>query len=316
MRARKGFTLVELLTVISIICLLMAILVPILGRARRKAQAGVCLSNLRQWGLVYKMYTDECDGRLPQDYGEFAWYYPIRSYYSKEADILLCPTAKKAADPHGTGSAPPFGGTFLAWGCFGPPDERPPWDTCGSYGLNQWAYISGKSKASEKKENNDGDEKISRGLGFVLDRRVRIPRRIGPAQEIEMAGGFASMNEDPNETKPNRYWTTAYARNSNNIPLVFDSGWLYARFLEDAPPPIKDADSGIRFFGYANAPCIDRHSGGTNMVFMDFSVRKVGLKELWTLKWHRQYNTAGRWTMTGGVRPEDWPKWLRKYRDY
>ncbi len=315
MDKRKGFTLVELLTVISIICLLMAILAPIVGRARRKAQAGVCLSNLRQWGIVYKMYTDEYDGRLPQDYGEFAWYYPIRSYYSKEADILLCPTAKKAADPDGTGSAPPFGGTFLAWGRFGPPDERPPWDTCGSYGLSQWAYKLGQRKNSEK-EDTDGDEQSTRGLGFVLDRRVRIPRRIDPKQRIGMSGGSASMNEDPNERKPNRYWATAYARNSSSIPLIFDSSWLYARFLEDASPPNEDADSGIRFFGYTNAPCIDRHSGGINMVFVDFSVRKVGLKELWTLKWHGQYDTAGPWTRAGGVLPESWPKWLRNHRDY
>jgi len=313
---RKGFTLVELLTVISIIALLMAILLPILGRVRRSARAGVCLSNLRQWGMVYKMYTDEFDGRLPQDYGEFAWYYPLSPYYSNDAKILLCPTARKAADPDGTDSGPPFGGTFLAWGHFEPADARPAWDTCGSYGLNHWAYKSGKRENAEKRENTDGDEESKRGLGFVLDRRVRIPRRIGPTQRIEMPRGFASTNEDPNEPKPNRYWATAYARNSNSIPLVFDSSWLYAHFVEDASPPSKDADSGIGSFSYANPVCIDRHNGGINFLFMDFSVRKAGLKELWTLKWHGQYNTAGRWTKSGGILPEDWPKWLRNFRDY
>jgi len=310
---RRGFTLIELLTVIAVISLLMAILLPVLGRARRNAQAGVCQSNLRQWGMVYKMYTDEFDGRLPQDYGEFAWYYPIRSYYSNEAKVLLCPTAKKAADPLGKGTGPPYGGTFLSWGHFEPAEARPAWDTCGSYGLNQWAHKPGKR---ENGEDTDEDDAGTRGLGYVLDRRVRIPRRIDLAQTTQMVGGSGSMTEDPNEAKPRRYWATAYARNSNNIPLVFDSSWLYARFLEDAPPPSRDADSGIRFFGHTNTACMDRHGGGINMVFMDFSVRKVGLKELWTLKWHGQYNTAGPWTRTGGVDPRLWPKWLRNYRDY
>ena len=141
---RKGFALIELLTVIAVISLLMAILVPVLGRARRSAQAGVCQSNMRQWGIVYKMYTDEFDGRFPQDYGEFAWYYPIKSYYRNEAKILLCPTAKKPADPLGTEMGQSYGGTFLAWGYFEPIEARPPWDTYGSYGLNEWAYKPGK----------------------------------------------------------------------------------------------------------------------------------------------------------------------------
>lgn len=49
---------------------------------------------------------------------------------------------------------------------------------------------------------------------------------------------------------------------------------------------------------------------------MDFSVRKAGLKELWTLKWHRSYDTAGTWTKAGGVNPDAWPKWMKRYRDY
>jgi hypothetical protein len=52
------------------------------------------------------------------------------------------------------------------------------------------------------------------------------------------------------------------------------------------------------------------------MVFLNLAVRKVGLKELWVLKWHRQYNTADIWSNAGGVNPEDWPEWLRRYKDY
>ncbi len=62
--------------------------------------------------------------------------------------------------------------------------------------------------------------------------------------------------------------------------------------------------------------CINRHNGAVNCLFVDGSVRRVGLKELWTLKWHRSFNTAGPWTQAGGVWPTDWPVWMRDFRDY
>jgi len=62
--------------------------------------------------------------------------------------------------------------------------------------------------------------------------------------------------------------------------------------------------------------CINRHNETTNGVILDFSVRKIGLKELWTLKWSQTYDTAGPWTIAGGVQPEDWPEWMRGFKDY
>jgi prepilin-type processing-associated H-X9-DG protein len=62
--------------------------------------------------------------------------------------------------------------------------------------------------------------------------------------------------------------------------------------------------------------CINRHQSGINMTFMDGSVRKVGLKELWTLMWCSDSITTGPWTKTGGACPEDWPKWMQQFKDY
>jgi prepilin-type processing-associated H-X9-DG protein len=61
---------------------------------------------------------------------------------------------------------------------------------------------------------------------------------------------------------------------------------------------------------------MDRHTGHVNGLFLDFSVRKIGLKEIWTLKWSAGYDTAGHWTKAGGVQPEDWPQWMRNFKDY
>ena len=59
---RKGFTLIELLVVIAIIALLLAILMPSLRKAKKVAQGVVCQSNLKQWGLVWGIYTNSYDG--------------------------------------------------------------------------------------------------------------------------------------------------------------------------------------------------------------------------------------------------------------
>jgi prepilin-type processing-associated H-X9-DG protein len=61
---------------------------------------------------------------------------------------------------------------------------------------------------------------------------------------------------------------------------------------------------------------MNRHDGGINALFLDWSVRKVGLKELWNLKWRKDWDTAGPWTKAGGVTPEAWPEWMRRFKDY
>jgi len=105
----------------------------------------------------------------------------------------------------------------------------------------------------------------------------------------------------------------------NEIPVFGDSTWYDAwPRHNDTPAETMDAfgigDRGTS--GEMNHFCIDRHDGFVNLLFMDWSARDVGLKELWTLKWHRAFVTNGPWTKAGGARPEDWPAWMRSYRDY
>jgi prepilin-type N-terminal cleavage/methylation domain-containing protein len=75
-RFRQGFTLLELLIVVSILGILVGLLLPALNKARDKAHAVQCLNNTRQLQLAWLMYSDDFDGSLPpskEHKGETPW---------------------------------------------------------------------------------------------------------------------------------------------------------------------------------------------------------------------------------------------------
>ena len=109
-----------------------------------------------------------------------------------------------------------------------------------------------------------------------------------------------------------RYWQTFPARGAGDVPMLTDSvyWWSCRRSVGDPPPQPDVWTTG------SLPSCMDRHHGFVTGVFMDFSSRRIGVKELWTLKWYRQFDTAGPWTTAGGVQSSSWPEWMRGFKDY
>jgi prepilin-type N-terminal cleavage/methylation domain-containing protein len=275
MSKKRGFTLIELLVVIAIIALLMAILMPALQRVKGQAQAISCQARLREWGLVFKLYTDDHDGYFNEGWGaNDATLYPnaLRSYYKDNFEMLLCPTATRLMQNNADW------GTFKA-------AERVMGGTnyVFSYCINSWTnYMHG----------DRGDRLEEWFWKNVNNTTAVLPGTRTPS------GKSVSLN---------------------TIPVLGDGTWHDAWPRDtDAPSQTMDGfgimDQGTS--GEMNHFCINRHDGNVGMLFMDWSTRRVGLKELWTLKWHRSYTTSGAWTKAGGARPEDWPAWIRNFKDY
>ncbi len=125
------------------------------------------------------------------------------------------------------------------------------------------------------------------------------------------------LNRWPFDSQPIRFGNAREMnifsqRHTAGIPLLLDCRKPHGSGSNYNPPPHYEGSPS----GSMSPFCLNRHNGHVNCLFLDWSVRKVGLKELWTLKWSRDFDTANAWTMAGGVLPEDWPEWMRTFKDY
>ena len=272
MTNKGGFTLIELLVVVAIIALLMAILLPTLQRARKRAKATVCLSHLKEWGTTFALYVQDNEGRLPGDQGKEVWLLRGASTNQSGAGepkvgrsirtegIACCPMATKLAENSGSivVGGPDYqlkgtpGDVFSAWEIRSPgPAFR------GSYGLNDSLFVPEAGSES-----------------------------------------WSANSKHPLETN------VFSIHHAARVPMLLDSSSPMVWAGDEKTPPPRD---GYRATVGMGAFCTKRHDEYVNGLFLDWSARKIGLKELWTLKWHPAWNTAGPWTKAGGVKPEQWP---------
>jgi len=89
--ARRAFTLLEIIIVVTILALLAAILFPAFSRAREKARAAACGSNYKQVGLAIHLYAQDNDDLSPANGGSFAGLVSDCAPYIHSDAVFVCP---------------------------------------------------------------------------------------------------------------------------------------------------------------------------------------------------------------------------------
>jgi prepilin-type processing-associated H-X9-DG protein len=135
MKLKTAIAKRDLIVALCCVFFLLANLGAIGGSGRRRAKEAVCLSNLRQLGTAFQMYTGDNEGFFQEGLGgrsaDTHWWMATLKPYYKNKDLCLCPMAVRRGADVGLGE---LGATFYAW-------SAQYWltpGTYGSYGINGW----------------------------------------------------------------------------------------------------------------------------------------------------------------------------------
>jgi hypothetical protein len=239
---------------------------------RRRAKEAVCLSNLRRMGSAFLMFAADNEGRFMP-----GWYGSETESTDMWMEALRAyyvnpdlRSCPEAVIPSSEIYGEVWNFTFIGWGVFE--------GECGQPS-SWWPVVTGCDYGSYG--NN----------AFIHD----PPPEVG-----EIQGTPTSLN-----------WRSPHVSGGSDIPLVCGSQWIEARPRQTDEPPIYEGMywqwSGFDGPGMG-CVCVNRHEGYVNLGFLDASARKVGLKQLWRLKWHRAYHVD--WPLP------PWPEWMRDFEDY
>jgi len=264
----NGFTLIELLVVISIIAVLMSILMPALGKVKEQAKNVLCQSNQRQLGIAIISYTHDNNDKMPLGWDTDGSYWnptPGKNFGVMWMDALYSYVGENCEAYDCPNAKKHFLDAPYNSRWTFDADNYFEFDTFGGFGYNGWMQF--------------------------LD------------HDIDFQDGSADMKNEFHWGKLSK------VSRADTVPIFMDAMWnagwpmqddtaspIYGEYWWDACPQF---DENMRRF------CIDRHSGNVNAVMADGSTGKYELKEIWSLKWHRQYKVN--WANNNIT---DWPDWM------
>jgi len=178
-----SFTLIELLVVIAIIAILAAMLMPALQKARMAGQKASCMSNIKNLGNVYVMYTDQNDAMFPSDWQDNAYQNPAFaspdtgygwSWTSLLMGAKLIP--KQWANKGGILNCPSVPGNSNRYSHFG---------------INRGLFLQGQNSSYQKK----GVWQLDITKKFFKSTTVKAPSRIG------LSGDCTAFQIDPSQAE-------------------------------------------------------------------------------------------------------------------
>jgi prepilin-type processing-associated H-X9-DG protein len=247
-----GFTLTELLVVIGLIAMLCSLLLPVVGRARAAANATKCLSNLRQMGQAWSMYTASHRGQLmPYSWRtpsqpDLAWqgYWPgVIDNEGVRGDAILCPTAD---EPTTNATGRGYGNATTAW------SGKPP-QTTSAIRLTSTTYRDGSYGFNRV---------LTAGGGFDEERVVTKVSAVRPSSEVPLFFDCAFVD--------------VYPVNGSE----FDPA--------PAPPNLTGDEISASTPDHWNF-LLARHGRAINVCMVDGSARRVPLEDTYMLRWRANW---------------------------
>jgi len=248
--ARRGFTLIELLVVVAIIALLIAILLPSLGKARQLAKTSKCLTNTRSLAMSVQMYAADWKRVFPfvNAPPEAQWTKLLRAAgpggYGAIDKARICP---EAPEPNQVGAQPWFGTSRFAWGGSTEtgPDPITGKELSAGYGMNGFVYANSADMSS---------------IGGLAGENFSIPN-VKSESEIPVFLDLTWRHFTPHLTDGNG------PNNSLDDPGTHN-------FATSLP------------MSYS---LINRHNKAINVAFLDGHGATTKLQDLWSFKWSQTW---------------------------
>ena len=273
MRFRKGFSRSDLtVTVICVIFLVIGLGI-VDGGARRRAKEALCLSKLHKWGGLFHEYANDNDGKL-MDYNYYDGEFMEHSWVPLMYSYHGDFDLCLCPSTTKTWRDHVWGGPYIGWDFRKIVEGEPSnWEWFPYY------EVDGKRAYGSYGKNS-----------WVAD----------------------SCDCDDNYHSHEYNYDNIYLLHTDEIPVLGDCEWAGGSpYIEDQPIEYEFRDTLFEGEGEINRFNLARHGLSVNMCFLDWSARKVGLRELWMLKWSRQEGWGNTSVVPDPDEPSDWPEWMR-----